>query len=135
MQLDKVKLIDFPTHPDNRGTLTSIEQNEDIPFEINRIFYVHHIKGTRGCHAPIDTDEVLIPVAGSFYVRVFDETSSKVFFLDNLTKGLFIPRLIFLEMYDFTEDAVCLVLANTHYDGDRYLRTIEDYRAYLKKIK
>ncbi|MEI6854191.1 MAG: FdtA/QdtA family cupin domain-containing protein, partial [Bacteroidota bacterium] len=86
-------------------------------------------------HAPIDTDEVLIPVAGSFYVRVFDETSSKVFFLDNLTKGLFIPRLIFLEMYDFTEDAVCLVLANTHYDGDRYLRTIEDYRAYLKKIK
>ncbi len=135
MQLDQVKLIDLPTHEDSRGILTSIEQNEDIPFEIKRVFYVHHIKGKRGCHAPIDTDEVLIPISGSFYVNVLDGVSSKTFFLNDLTKGLFIPRLIFLEMYDFTEDAVCLVLANTKYDDSRYLRTMEDFTSYFYSIK
>jgi dTDP-4-dehydrorhamnose 3,5-epimerase-like enzyme len=135
MQLDQVKFIDLPSHEDPRGILTSIEQNEDIPFEIKRIFYVHHIKGNRGCHAPIDTDEVLIPISGSFYVNVFDGVSSKTFFLNDLNKGLFIPRMIFLEMYDFSEDAVCLVLANTHYDADRYLRTMEDFKYYLNKTK
>lgn len=135
MNFEQVKIIDFPSHEDSRGILSSIEQNKDIPFEIKRVFFVHHIKGERGNHAPIDTDEVLIPISGSFYVRVFDETSSKVFFLNDLTKGLYIPRLIFLEMYDFTEDAVCLVLANTKYDETRYLRTKEDFFSYLNKFK
>ena len=132
MNLEQVKIIDIPTHEDNRGILTSIEQNEDIPFDIKRVFYVHHIKGKRGEHAPIDTDEVLIAVSGSFKVRVFDRNSSKVFLLDDPTKGMYIPRLIFLEMYDFTEGAVCMVLANTKYDAEKYLRTMDDFLAYFK---
>ncbi|MDD3877598.1 MAG: FdtA/QdtA family cupin domain-containing protein [Bacteroidales bacterium] len=135
MSLEQVKIIDIPTHEDNRGILSSIEQNIDIPFEIKRIFYVHHIKDKRGCHALIDTDEMLIPIAGSFKVRVYDKTASKIFSLNNLTKGLYIPRLIFLEMYDFTEDAVCLVLANYKYDPNQYLRNLEDFYSYIDNLK
>ncbi len=130
MNLEQVKIIDIPSYKDSRGTLSSIEQNDDIPFDIKRVFYVHHIKGTRGEHAPIDTDEVLISVSGSFYVKVYDKTSSKVFFLNDPAKGLYIPRMIYLEMYDFTEDAVCLVLANTRYDAKQYLRTMDDFLSY-----
>ena len=133
MNLEHVRIIDIPSHVDSRGILSSIEQNEDVPFDIKRVFYVHHIKGNRGDHAPIDTDEVLIPVAGSFYVRVFDKSSSKAFFLNDPTKGLYIPRLIYLEMYDFTENAVCMVLANTKYDANQYLRTMDDFLSYTKK--
>jgi len=130
MDLEQVKLIDIPSHEDGRGILSSIEQNIDIPFNIKRIFYIHHIKGKRGNHAPIDTDEILIPLTGSFYIKLFDKTSSKVFFLNDPTKGLYIPRLIYLEMYDFTENAVCLVLANTKYDPKQYLRTMDDFLSY-----
>jgi dTDP-4-dehydrorhamnose 3,5-epimerase-like enzyme len=133
MNIDQIKLIDIPTHEDCRGVLSSIEQNQDIPFDIKRVFYIHHIKDKRGCHAPIDTNEVLIAVHGSFYVKVFDKTSSKVYFLNDPAKGLYIPRLIFLEMYDFTEDAVCMVLADTSYDAEKYLRTMEDYIAYISE--
>lgn len=135
MNIEQVKILDIPTFEDSRGTLSSIEQNQDIPFEIKRVFYVHHIKGNRGDHAPIDTDEVLIATSGSFYVKVFDETSSKVFFLNEPTKALYIPRMIYLEMYDFTKDAVCMVLANTKFDKTRYLRTKEDFLSYLSKLK
>ncbi len=132
MYIDQVKTIDIPSHEDSRGILSAIEQNIDVPFEIKRVFYIHQIKGTRGNHAPIDTDELLIPITGSFYIKVFDKTSSKVFLLDNPTKGLYIPRLIYLEMYDFTENAVCLVLANTKYDPKQYLRTMDDFLTYIE---
>jgi len=131
MNLDQVKIIDIPSHEDSRGILSSIEQNENVPFDIKRVFYVHHIKGKRGEHAPIDTDEVLISISGSFNVRVFDKTSSKVYLLNDPTKGLYIPRLIFLEMYDFSENAVCMVLANTKYDANKYLRTMDDFLSYV----
>jgi len=131
MNIELVKLISIPSHEDNRGILSSIEQNEDVPFEIKRVFYIHHITAGRGDHAPIDTDEMLIPVSGSFHVKVFDKNSSKVFFLNDPTKGLYIPRLIYLEMFDFTENAVCLVLANTKYDSNKYLRTMDDFLSYV----
>ncbi|HOY32962.1 MAG TPA: FdtA/QdtA family cupin domain-containing protein [Bacteroidales bacterium] len=134
MNLEHVKLIDIPSFEDSRGILSSIEQNIDIPFDIKRIFYVHHITGQRGNHAPMDTDEVLIPVAGSFHIRVYDKTSSKIYLLDNPQKGLYIPHLIYLEMYDFSENSVCLVLANTKYDPDKYLRTMDEYLAYVKRF-
>jgi hypothetical protein len=134
MNLEQVKLIDIPSHEDSRGILSAIEQNIDIPFEIKRIFYIHHIKGNRGDHAPVDTDELLIPISGSFKIKVYDKTSSKVFLLNDITKGLYIPRLIYLEMFDFTENTVCLVLANTHYDAEKYLRTKEGFFAYRKEV-
>ena len=135
MHLEQVKIIDIPSHEDSRGILSSIEQNIDIPFEIKRIFYIHDIKGKRGNHAPIDTDEFLIPITGSFYIKVFDKTSSKVFFLNDPTKGLYIPRLIYLEMYDFTENTVCLVLANTPYNPKQYLRTMDDFLSFNERLK
>mgnify|MGYP001243309139 CR=1 FL=1 len=133
MNLLEVKLIDIPTHQDERGILSSIEQSVDIPFEIKRVFYVYHIKGNRGYHAPIDTDEVLIPVSGSFHIRLFDKNSSREYFLNDPAKGLYIPRMIYLEMFNFSEDAVCMVLANTSYDSDKYLRSLDEYLAYVNK--
>lgn len=131
MKLDHVRLIDIPTHSDSRGNLSAIESLSDIPFDIKRIFYVHHIHSTRGCHALKDTDELLIAISGSFSVRVYDRDSSRVYELNNLTKGLYIPRLIYLEMFGFSPDAVCLVLASLPYDDEQYLKSLEDYRAYL----
>ena len=135
MYLEQIKLIEIPSTEDSRGTLSSIEQNKDIPFEIKRIFYVHHILKSRGGHAHIDTDQVVIPIYGSFSIRVSDKKSSKVFVLNDPKKGLYIPRLIFIEMFDFSENAVCLTLANTEYDIKKSLRTKEDFISYINTLK
>jgi dTDP-4-dehydrorhamnose 3,5-epimerase-like enzyme len=126
-----VRYITFPTNSDARGSLTSIETLFDIPFEIKRIFYMHHITGERGGHAHIDTDQLVIPMYGSFEISVFDGKNTQFYFMDEATKGLYIPRLIYTELYDFSDGAVCLVLANTHYDIKKSLRNKTDYLKYL----
>lgn len=127
MSLARTRLIDIPSHEDERGVLSSIEELTTVPIEIRRIFYIHQVTQDRGGHANIDTDQILIPVSGSLKIRLYDKTSSMVYVLDDPKKGLFIPRMIFLEMFDFKEGTVCLVLANTPYDHTQYIRSKEEY--------
>lgn len=128
-----VKEIKFKNYPDARGCLTSIEGNErEIPIDIKRIFYMHHVVDNRGGHAHIDTDQVLIGISGSFKLKVFDGKESQEYMMNDCTKGVYVPRLTFTDMYDFTPDAICLVLANTHYDMGKSLRSMDAYICYLK---
>lgn len=125
-------IINFNTFLDSRGALTAIEGCCDIPFEIKRIFYMHHITDNRGGHAHIDTDQVLIPIQGSLRVKLFNGKEEMEYVMDDCTKGLYIPRLYFTDMYDFIPGTVCLVLSSTHYDMGRSLRSMEAYMAFLK---
>lgn len=128
------KEIVFRTNPDKRGALTSIEgECQDIPIDIKRIFYMHHVVDDRGGHAHIDTDQVLIAISGSFKLKLFNGKETKEFLMNDCTKGIYVPRLTFTDMYDFTSDAVCLVLANTHYDMGKSLRSMDAFMSYLKE--
>ena len=119
---------------DNRGVLTSIESDIDIPIEINRIFYMHHVTQERGGHAHIDTDQVVIAISGSFQIELFDGVDKVTYKMDDPTKGLYIPRMIFINLFNFSKDAVCLVLASTHYDINKSIRNIDDFNNAIKKI-
>jgi dTDP-4-dehydrorhamnose 3,5-epimerase-like enzyme len=125
--LKNIKWIDLPSKVDSRGILTSIESGTDIPFTIKRIFYMHHIASARGGHAHVDTDQVVIAPSGTFKIDVADGVTSKTYEMNNATRSLYIPRMIFIKLYDFSEDAVCLVLANTHYNISKSIRRWEDY--------
>lgn len=127
------KIIDLRSSIDYRGVLTSVEEMQDIPIEIKRIFYMHHVLEERGGHAHIDTDQVIIPVSGSFNVSLFDGKEWENYIMNDCTKGLYVERLTFTNLSDFTKDAVCLVLANTHYDMKRSLRSMDVYLHYLKE--
>jgi dTDP-4-dehydrorhamnose 3,5-epimerase-like enzyme len=130
--LNNVKWISFPTNNDIRGALTSIESEIDVPITLKRIFYMHHITAPRGGHAHIDTDQVVIAISGSFKIELSDGAMLKTYNMDDATRGLFIPRMIFIRIYDFSENAVCMVLANTHYDISRSIRSWEEYINLLK---
>lgn len=125
--INEVYWINLPSVHDNRGILTSVESGMDIPFEIRRIFYMHHVISERGGHAHVDTDQVVIAVSGSFAIELFDGKDKVNYSLDNPTKGLYIPRMIFIRLYDFSAVGVCQVLANTHYDIKKSIRNIDDY--------
>jgi len=131
--LDQVKFIALPSVADARGVLTAIEGTRDIPFEIKRIFYMHHIVQDRGGHAHRDTDQVVIAAAGSFSLEVFDGKETRRFDMNDPTQGLYIPRMIFISMTHFAPGSVCLVIANSYYDMSRSFRSKADYLRFINQ--
>lgn len=128
---DDIAWIDLPSHRDDRGRLTVIEAGRDVPIDIKRIFYVHETTRDRGGHAHRDTDQVLVAVYGALTARAFDGASRREFRLDDATMGLYVPRMLFVELVDFSTGGVCLVLANTHYDRSASIRSQADYVSAL----
>lgn len=126
-------IVNISSYSDTRGVLSAIEGEKDIPFEIKRVFYMHHITSSRGGHAHIDTDQVLISIHGGLKVRLFDGKDSKEYIMNDCTKGLYIPRLHYTDMYDFEPETVCVVLSSTHYDMGRSLRSMDAFMSYLRE--
>ncbi|MCR5773660.1 MAG: FdtA/QdtA family cupin domain-containing protein [Lachnospiraceae bacterium] len=126
-------VLHFADLGDERGKLVVIEGGEAIPFEIKRVFYIYGSDATvvRGQHANRESEFVLINVAGSSKVRITDGESELIIELDKPMTGVYIPRMLWKDMYDFSPDSVLLVLASTHYDGKEYIR---DYDEYLTEI-
>ena len=133
--MNKVKMLEFPQHGDERGHLVVAEGEKDIPFDIKRVFYIfgsdHDV--VRGQHANSKTQFVLINVAGTSKVKVKDgEGNEAIYCLNRPHTGIYLPTMVWKEMYDFSEDSVLLVLASEHYDPKEYIR---DYNAFVKMIQ
>ena len=130
---ERCPVIEFRDLGDERGKLVVIEGNESIPFEIKRVFYIYGSDATviRGQHANRESQFVLINVAGTSKVRITDGKEEFIVELNRPMMGVYIPRMVWKDMYDFSSDSVLLVLASTHYDGSEYIR---DYDAYIKEI-
>ncbi len=128
-------MLEFPQHGDERGHLVIVEGQKDIPFDIKRIFYIYGSDETvvRGKHANRRTQFVLINVAGKCKVRVCDgKGNESVFLLDRPHTGIYLPCMVWKEMYDFSEDSVLLCLASEYYDASEYIR---EYDEYLKIVE
>lgn len=127
-------VLQFADLGDERGKLVVIEGGQSIPFDIKRIFYIYESDATvvRGQHANRNSEFVLVNVAGQSKVRITDGTEEFVVELNKPMMGVYIPQMIWKDMYDFSSDSVLLVLASTHYDAKEYIR---DYNDYLEIIK
>jgi len=129
------RMIEFSQKGDERGHLVIIEAGIDVPFEIKRAFYIFGSQKDiiRGQHANRCTEFVLINVAGSSKVRVKDGKGNEVIYcLERPHTGVYLPTMLWKEMYDFSEDSVLLCLASEHYDPDEYIR---DYTEFQKEIE
>lgn len=133
LRLDNVKMLSFQQHGDERGKLVVVESMTDIPFDIKRIFYIYGSERqvVRGCHANRKSEFVLINIIGSSKVRVKDGKIEKVFVLDKPHTGVYLPQMVWKEMYDFSPDSILLVLASEHYDPKEYIR---NYDMFLKEV-
>lgn len=112
-----------------------IEGNQDIPFDIKRIFYIYGSDETvvRGKHANRKSEFVLINVCGSCKVKTVEiNGDTQVFILDKPHTGIYIPQMVWKDMYDFSQDSILLCLSSEHYDGSEYIR---DFEAFLKELK
>lgn len=130
---ERCTVLHFGDLGDERGKLVVIEGASAIPFDIKRVFYIYDSDATvvRGQHANRESEFVLINVAGRSKVRMTDGEDEIVVSLDKPMMGVYIPKMIWKDMYDFSSDSVLLVLASTHYDGNEYIR---DYEAYMREM-
>lgn len=126
-------IYNFDEHNDQRGTLVSLEQFKNIPFEIKRVYYMYGTKdGTRrGYHAHKKLKQVLICVSGSCKLLLDDGREKNVVSLDSPSKGLYIESNIWREIFDFSHDAVLMVLASEYYDESDYIRNYNDFITYI----
>ena len=132
---EQYKIINFKDLGDERGNLVVIEgEGMDIPFDIKRVFYIYGSDDTvvRGQHANKETEFLLVNVGGKSKVRVDNGTESVVIELDRPGMGLYLPPMLWKDMYDFSPDSILLVLASRHYDGNEYIR---DYDEYIKLMR
>ena len=129
------KLISFKDLGDERGKLVVVEGGIDIPFEIARAFYIYGSDSTviRGQHANRNSEFVLVNVAGKSKVMITDGTHKEIVELNKPMEAVYIPKMIWKEMYDFSPDSVLLCLANTHYDGSEYIRDFDEYIKIMDK--
>ncbi len=133
--MNRVQMLDFPQHGDARGHLVIVEGAKDIPFEIKRAFYIYGSDAdvVRGQHANRLSEFVLINVAGKSKVKVKDGAGNEaIYCLNRPHTGVYLPNMVWKEMYDFSPDSVLLVLASTHYDPDEYIR---DYRDFENEVQ
>ena len=130
----EIKRFTFPPHGDDRGQLVAIEAQQDQPFAIRRVYYIYDtLPGVRrGFHAHLQLQQILLCVSGSCKIHLDDGFDTAEVVLDKPNEGLYISNNMWREMYDFSEDAVLLVLASEHYTEDDYIR---DYDAFLKMVR
>ena len=130
---EQCKVLNFADKGDARGKLVVVEGAKDIPFEIKRVFYIYGSDSevVRGQHANRNSEFVLINVSGTSKVRVDNGFEEDIIELNRPRMGLYLPTMLWKDMYEFSADSVLLVLANTHYDGSEYIR---DYDAYLQEM-
>lgn len=133
MQIDRHKMIEFKENGDERGRLVVVEGMKDIPFEIKRIFYIYGSDGDviRGQHANRESEFVLINVCGSSKVKVYDGKNEEIFVLDKPHTGIYLPKMVWKDMYDFSKDSILLVLASEVYKPDEYIR---DFNEFIKEV-
>jgi predicted phosphodiesterase len=118
---------------DHRGQLIALEENQNIPFDIKRVFYIYGtLDGVkRGEHSHYKTRQLLIAVSGSCEVTLDNGSTKQTFSLNKPNEGLLQDALIWGTMHNFSENCVLMVLADTHYDESDY---IKDYKKFLKAV-
>ncbi|KHA61694.1 dTDP-6-deoxy-3,4-keto-hexulose isomerase [Vibrio variabilis] len=128
-----IKTLEFNVLGDDRGSLISLEQNKNIPFDIKRIYYIFDTQQdvSRGFHAHRNLQQVAVCVKGSCRFTLDDGQTRESILMDSPNVGLYIDNHKWREMHDFSEDCVLIVLASDYYEEADYIR---DYDEFLKEV-
>jgi dTDP-4-dehydrorhamnose 3,5-epimerase-like enzyme len=127
--MPKAKLLHFSTLSDERGKLGFIQGNKDIPFDIKRIYYLYDVPlgCERGAHGHKELQQIILPLSGSFTVCLDDGRKKESFLLNDPGTGLYVPKMMWRDLKNFSRESVCLVLASQEYTEDDYYRTYQDF--------
>ena len=128
--MNEPRILELSKFTDPRGNLSVIEELKDIPFEIERTYWIYDVPGGehRGGHAYRENQEFIVALSGSFDVILDDGYERKTFHLHRSYYGLYVPKGIWREMENFSTNSLALVLSSTKYDVNDYIRDYEEFK-------
>lgn len=129
MTLQEVRIIELPKILDRRGNLSFIEEENHIPFKIERTYWIYDVPGgeRRGGHAYKENQELIIALSGSFDVVLDDGKEKKVYSLNRSYYGLYVPNMIWREMENFSTNSLALILSSTSFSEEDYVRNYQEF--------
>ena len=127
------KVYDLVDTGDDRGGLIPFEKGMNVPFEVCRAFYIFNTRpGTsRGSHANRNSQFLFVVISGSCKVKIDNGVEQSVAELNRPNQALWLDKMVWKEMYDFSYNAILLVLSNEKYDENEYIRDYDDYQLIL----
>ncbi len=135
MKVEQAKIVDLPKILDRRGNLSVIEQYKNIPFKIERTYWIYDVPGgeVRGGHAYKNNREFIVALSGSFDVVLDDGQEKKIFSLNRSYYGLYVPQGLWRQMKNFSTNSLALILASTSYNQNDYIYDYQDFLTYIQK--
>jgi dTDP-4-dehydrorhamnose 3,5-epimerase-like enzyme len=135
MPTSLARYIDLPVIADPRGNLSFAESNVQVPFAIERVYYLYDVPSgaTRAGHAHKALQQLVLSISGSFDVRLFDGEREEVVTLNRPSRGLLIGPMLWREIENFSSGSVCVVLASAPYDEGDYYRDIDEFIASVRR--
>jgi len=130
----KAEIVQLPKFLDARGNLSFIEENNHIPFKIERAYWIYDVPGgeKRGGHAYKENEEFIVALSGSFDVILDDGKERKAFSLNRSYYGLYVPKGMWREMENFSTNSLALVLSSTKFDKNDYIYDYEVFKLMAK---
>lgn len=137
MDISDIKIVELPKILDERGNLSVIEEEKDVPFKIQRSYWIYDVPGGehRGGHAYKQNCEFIVALSGSFDVLLNDGKERKTFSLNRSYYGLYVPKGLWRELENFSTNSLALILSSTKYDENDYIRDYEEFLKYKKDEK
>lgn len=132
--MNSAQIIQLPKIVDFRGNLSFIEADQHIPFRIKRSYWIYDVPGgeTRGGHAYINNQEFIVALSGSFDVVLNDGKTEKTFTLNRSYYGLYVPKMMWRQMKNFSTNSLALILASTDFDIDDYIYDFDEFKTKRK---
>jgi hypothetical protein len=129
--IDDCRLLELPTIARQQGKITPVEAGTVIPFEIQRVYFIYDVTAgaSRGGHAHRELEQLIVATMGEFSVRIDDGRTERTVKLNRAHHGLYVPRLIWRELIDFSSGGVCVVLASLYYHEADYIRDYDEFAA------
>lgn len=135
--VEDVRIIELPKFLDTRGNLSFVEQNNHIPFEIKRTYWIYDVPGgeDRGGHAFVANQEFVVALSGAFDVVVDDGETKKTFSLNRSYYGLYVPAGLWRTMENFSTNSFALEFGSMHYDAEDYVRDYDEFLSLKREGK
>lgn len=129
-RIDQCKLIEFDKHHHANGNLSVVENGEQVPFDIKRVFYIYDVPGgeERGGHSHKELTQVIVAISGAFDILIDDGVNQRTITLNRPYQGLLVAPGVWSQQYNFSSGSVCLVLASDHYNEADYVRNYDEFK-------
>lgn len=129
-----IQILDFPKVLDERGNLSFVQNSDQIPFDIARIYLIYDVPGgaIRGGHAYRKNKEVIIAISGSFDIMVNDGQNEVKYSLNRSYYGLYVPNGLWRQLENFSTNSLCLIIASQSYEESDYVRDFNEFKSIAK---